>query len=249
MSHLHITASSRVGCVRTNNEDMILVKDSFLRNGKDHYVFDVEEEKQLLLALADGMGGHNCGEVASSDVLHNLRYFFNDLPSNLSSNVFTDAIYSWLTSICRTIDTKGHSDPIFQNMGTTLVALAYIGGEYYWMNCGDSRFYRLHHGELKQLTTDHSLSQMMGRKEHSSLIVNCIGGGCKESYIDIEKCTDEVEVGDVLLLCSDGLTDMIDDETIKGQLAAGFDADALCQLADDAGGCDNVSVVVIHVEE
>ena len=249
MSHLHITASSRVGCVRTNNEDMILVKDSFLRNGKDHYVFDVEEEKQLLLALADGMGGHNCGEVASSDVLHNLRYFFNDLPSNLSSNVFTDAIYSWLTSICRTIDTKGHSDPIFQNMGTTLVALAYIGGEYYWMNCGDSRFYRLHNGELKQLTTDHSLSQMMGRKEHSSLIVNCIGGGCKESYIDIEKCTDEVEVGDVLLLCSDGLTDMIDDETIKGQLAAGFDADALCQLADDAGGCDNVSVVVIHVEE
>ena len=228
---------------------MILVKDSFLRNGKDHYVFDVEEEKQLLLALADGMGGHNCGEVASSDVLHNLRYFFNDLPSNLSSNAFTDAIYSWLTSICRTIDTKGHSDPIFQNMGTTLVALAYIGGEYYWMNCGDSRFYRLHNGELTQLTTDHSLSQMMGRKEHSSLIVNCIGGGCKESYIDIEKCTDEVEVGDVLLLCSDGLTDMIDDETIKGQLAAGFDADALCQLADDAGGCDNVSVVVIHVEE
>ena len=249
MSHLHITASSRVGCVRTNNEDMILVKDSFLRNGKDHYVFDVEEEKHLLLALADGMGGHNCGEVASSDVLHNLRYFFYDLPSNLSSNAFTDAIYGWLTSICRTIDTKGHSDPIFQNMGTTLVALAYIGGEYYWMNCGDSRFYRLHNGELTQLTTDHSLSQMMGRKEHSSLIVNCIGGGCKESYIDIEKCTDEVEVGDVLLLCSDGLTDMIDDETIKGQLAAGFDADALCQLADDAGGCDNVSVVVIHVEE
>ena len=53
----------------------------------------------------------------------------------------------------------------------------------------------------------------------------------------------------MLLLCSDGLTDMVDDETIKGQLAAGFDADALCQLADDAGGYDNVSVIVIHVEE
>jgi protein phosphatase len=56
-------------------------------------------------------------------------------------------------------------------------------------------------------------------------------------------------VGDVLLLCSDGLTDMIDDETIRGQLSDGFDADSLCQLADDAGGCDNVSVIVIHVEE
>jgi protein phosphatase len=248
MSHFHITASSRVGCVRTNNEDMILVKESFLRNGKDHYELDTDEKK-MLIALADGMGGHNCGEVASSDVLHNLRYYFSDLPDNLSTKAFPDAIYGWLTSICRTIDTKGHSDPMYLNMGTTLVSLVHIGGEFYWMNCGDSRFYRLHDGVLTQLTTDHSLSQMMGSKEHSSLIVNCIGGGCKESYIDIEKCTDQIEVGDVLLLCSDGLTDMVDDETIKGQLAAGFDADALCQLADDAGGYDNVSVIVIHVEE
>lgn len=249
MSHFHITASSRVGCVRTNNEDMILIKDSFLRNGRDRYDFDLEENKHLLIALADGMGGHNCGEVASSDVLHNLRYFFNDLPENLSSDNFSDAINSWLRSICRTIDAKGHSDPLYLNMGTTLVSLVYTGGEYYWLNCGDSRFYRLHDGVFTQLTTDHSLSQMMGSKEHSSLIVNCIGGGCRESYIDIEKCTDQIEVGDVLLLCSDGLTDMVDDETIKGQLTAGFDADALCQLADDAGGYDNVSVIVIHVEE
>jgi len=227
---------------------MILVKESFLRNGKDHYELDTDEKK-MLIALADGMGGHNCGEVASSDVLHNLRYYFSDLPDNLSTKAFPDAIYGWLTSICRTIDTKGHSDPMYLNMGTTLVSLVYIGGEFYWMNCGDSRFYRLHDGVLTQLTTDHSLSQMMGSKEHSSLIVNCIGGGCKESYIDIEKCTDQIEVGDVLLLCSDGLTDMVDNETIKGQLAAGFDADALCQLADDAGGYDNVSVIVIHVEE
>ena len=134
-------------------------------------------------------------------------------------------------------------------MGTTLVALAWFGGEFFWMNCGDSRLYRLHNGELTQITTDHSLSQMLGKKEHSSLIVNCIGGGCKQSYIDIENFTDQIEVGDVLLLCSDGLTDMIDDETVRGQLSDGFDADSLCQLADDAGGCDNVSVIVIHVEE
>lgn len=249
MAHFHITASSRVGCVRTNNEDMILVKDSFLRNGKDRYVFDLEEDKHLLIALADGMGGHNCGEVASSDVLHSLHFFFNDLPDKLDYKSFPDAIYSWLTSICRTIDAKGHSDPVFLNMGTTLVALAWFGGEFFWMNCGDSRLYRLHNGELTQITTDHSLSQMLGKKEHSSLIVNCIGGGCKQSYIDIENFTDQIEVGDVLLLCTDGLTDMIDDETIRGQLSDGFDADSLCQLADDAGGCDNVSVIVIHVEE
>ena len=91
MSHFHITASSRVGCVRTNNEDMILVKESFLRNGKDHYELDTDEKK-MLIALADGMGGHNCGEVASSDVLHNLRYYFSDLPDNLSTKAFPDAI-------------------------------------------------------------------------------------------------------------------------------------------------------------
>jgi protein phosphatase len=71
-------------------------------------------------------------------------------------------------------------------MGTTLVAFAYFNKRFYWMNCGDSRIYRLHDGSLKQLSTDHSLTNLVGgSNEHTNYITNCISGGCKTSYIDM----------------------------------------------------------------
>ena len=249
MAHYKMTASSRVGCVRTNNEDMLLVGENLLRNGKMSYEYDTEQTGRFLVALADGMGGHNCGEVASEDVLSNLRYYFNDLPTNLSPEEFNEAIYDWLKSVCLMINSKGQHDPTFRDMGTTLVALAYYGNDYYWMNCGDSRLYLLHQGGLRQLTVDHSLSNLLGSTRHSSQIVNCIGGGSQDSYIDIVRCTEQVGEGDILMLCSDGLTDMVSDDEIRRMLIEGFDADALCQAAEDAGGHDNVSVTLIQVEK
>ena len=249
MAHFLITASSRVGCVRANNEDMIMLDHEFIRDAVDSKNIDISSTERMMLALADGMGGHKCGEVASSEVLHSLRYFFGDLPGNLTSSDFFDNIRKWLMSISIEINSRGMVNPAYSDMGTTLVGLAFLAGEFYWMNCGDSRLYRLHNGELKQLTTDHSLSQVLGLKEHSSQIVNCIGGGCKDCYIDIENCTDQIEPGDILMICSDGLTDMVSDNIICQRLMDGYDADTLCQMAEDAGGFDNVSVVVVHVEE
>ena len=133
-------------------------------------------------------------------------------------------------------------------MGTTLVAIALYEGRFYWMNCGDSRLYRLHEGKLQQLSTDHSLSNLTGEKSHSHIITNCIGGGCKSSYIDIVECSDQVASGDTFLLCSDGLSDMLDDATIERLLNDGSDANGLCRAAEAAGGFDNVSVALIHVE-
>lgn len=248
MEHYIVTASSRVGCVRTNNEDMVLVGEKLIRNHKMNFDFQVEDGGRMLFALADGMGGHNCGEVASEDVLKNLKYYFNDLPDNLTPNLFEEAMHGWLKSINQTIVSKGQSDPMYLNMGTTLVALVYYGGEYFWMNCGDSRVYRFHDGELKQLTTDHSLSNLLGRQGHSSQIVNCIGGGFKDSYLDIVMCTDLVQKGDIFLICSDGLTDMVDDNEVRRLVGAGFDANALCEAADDAGGRDNTSVILIEIK-
>ena len=249
MAHFLITASSRVGCVRANNEDMIMLDHEFIRDAVDSKTIDLASTDRMMLALADGMGGHKCGEVASSEVLHSLRYFFGDLPGNLKSNDFFENIRKWLMSISIEINSRGMVNPAYSDMGTTLVGLTYLAGEFYWMNCGDSRLYRLHNGELKQLTTDHSLSQVLGLKEHSSQIVNCIGGGCKDCYIDIEKCSDQIEPGDTLLICSDGLADMVSDNVICQRLLDGCDADTLCQMAEDAGGFDNVSVIVVHVEE
>ena len=245
---ISITASSRMGCVRSNNEDMVLVDQWCVRNGKVRTETDTDTVDRYLIALADGMGGHNSGEVASSDVLHNLQFFFSDLPLGLGISEFNETIYEWLSSINNIIESKGACDGRYTRMGTTLVVFAYYGREFYWMNCGDSRIYRYHDGKLTQLSTDHSLSTLVGDTEHSNVITNCIGGGCKHSYIDIVQCSADVLPGDSFLLCSDGLTDMLPPSRIAKMLAAGKSADELCKEAELAGGFDNVSVVIATIK-
>ena len=246
--NLYVTAASRVGCVRKNNEDMILVGSSFIRNDAFKTTIELRPEKRVMLAVADGMGGHNSGEVASSDALHNLHFFFNDIPTGLSAGEFNEMMVVWLDSINAIVDSKGRVDERFKGMGTTLVGIACYGGNFFSMNCGDSRLYRLRNGVLQQLTTDHSLNNMLGSTKHSSIITNCIGGGCKNSYIDIVRMTDDILPSDIYLLCSDGLSDMLTDQQIEILLKSGGDADALCQAAIEAGGYDNVSTCVIEVK-
>ena len=132
-------------------------------------------------------------------------------------------------------------------MGTTLVALAFYEGEFYSLNCGDSRLYRFRDGQLEQLTTDHSLSNLLGSEKHSSVITNCIGGGCNSSYIDIVKMTNEIKPRDCYMLCSDGLSDMLKDEKISALLNEGNGATDLCEAAIAHGGLDNVSCCVIKI--
>ena len=246
--NLFVTAASRVGRVRKNNEDMVLVGSSFIRNDAFCKTIELTPEKRTVLAVADGMGGHQSGEVASSDTLHNLHFFFNDLPAGLTAGEFNEMMVVWLDSINNIIDSKGSVDERFKGMGTTLVGIAYYGGNFFSMNCGDSRLYRLRNGALQQLTTDHSLNNMLGSSKHSSIITNCIGGGCKNSYRDIVMMTDDIQPSDIYLLCSDGLSDMLNDPQIEVLLKSGGDADALCQAAIESGGFDNVSACVIEVK-
>ena len=242
---INITASSRVGLVRTNNEDMLLVDNLLLRNGKMSRTADTSFTDRYLLALADGMGGHAGGEVASAETLSNLKFFFNDLPKGLAPGDFNEAMNDWLRSMNNILESKGVEDPFYRGMGTTFVALAYYEHRFFWINCGDSRLYRLHEGELQQITTDHSYSNLVGSTvKHSPMITNCIGGGCKTSYLDLVECTSIVQPGDTFMLCSDGLSDLVDDREIERLLVGEFDADALCQTAEDEGGRDNVSVIV-----
>lgn len=248
MMNLYVTAASRVGCVRKNNEDMILVGSSFIRNDSFNTKIELAPGKRTILAVADGMGGHNSGEVASSDALHNLHFFFNDIPTGLTPGEFNEMMVVWLESINLIVESKGRNDDRFKGMGTTLVGIAYYGGDFFSMNCGDSRLYRLRNGLLEQLTIDHSLNNMLGSTKHSSIITNCIGGGNKNSYMDIVKMTDDIQISDIYLLCSDGLSDMLNDQQIEVMLKSGGDADALCQAAVEAGGFDNVSACVIEVK-
>ena len=247
MLKCNVTAASRVGCIRDNNEDMILVGDTFIRDDSLSETYEIDPSKRFLMALADGMGGHNSGEVASSDVLHNLQFFYSDIPSGLCAGDSNEVIYEWLTSMNNILEAKGRVEPALKDMGTTLVALALYENNFYWMNCGDSRLYRFRNGKLEQLSIDHSLSNLLGEKGHSNVITNCIGGGCDNSYIDIVKCTSDVKVGDMFLLCSDGLSDMVSDRMIENLLNDGADASQLCDEAENAGGLDNVSVALITI--
>ena len=247
MIELDISATSKIGCVRSQNEDMILVDYQFIREASYQTHVVLGSDDRLLIAVADGMGGHNRGDIASSDTLHNLQYYFYDIPSCLSVGDFNEAMVGWLDSINNYIASKGRADEQFKGMGTTLVGLAYYNRDFYSMNCGDSRLYRYRNGQLSQLTTDHSLSNMWGSEKRSNVITNCIGGGCNSSFIDMVRMTNDVIRGDVFLLCSDGLTDMLSDETISTLLEQNADADTLCNAAVEAGGIDNVSCCVITV--
>ena len=214
MFTIHMTAASKVGCVRSQNEDMVLLGSHFVRNDAFSTRVDLTNSDRYIMAVADGMGGHNRGDVASSDALHNLEFYFHDLPTGLSPESIKDKFEDWLVSINNIIDSKGRSDEQYKGMGTTLVGLAFYEGQFYTLNCGDSRLYRFRDGDLTQLTSDHSLSNMLGSSQHSNVITNCIGGGATSSFIDIVNITDDIKEGDVYMLCSDGLTDMLPDSII-----------------------------------
>ena len=245
---MELSAACRIGCVRHDNEDMILAGYQFIRDDEYRTQLELGERDRYMMAVADGMGGHLSGEVASSDVLHNLQFFFSDLPVGLNASSFNEMIVGWLESINMILDSKGKADEQYKGMGTTLVALTYYDGDFYSMNCGDSRLYRLRNEELVQLTTDHSLSSLMGDQKHSSVITNCIGGGCTSSYIDVVHIVD-IQDGDTYLLCSDGLTDMMSDNRLSILLAEGADANDLCNAAIVRGGFDNVSACLIKVKK
>ena len=246
MITIKITSASKVGCVRSQNEDMILVGTHFVRNDGFDTRIDLTNNDRYMIAVADGMGGHNSGDVASSDALHSLQFFFHDLPTGLDPSGFNEMIVGWLDHINNLIASKGRSNEQYKGMGTTLVGLTFYEGEFYSLNCGDSRLYRFRDGELTQLTSDHSLSNMLGSSHHSNIITNCIGGGCSTSFIDIVKITEDVKKGDVYLLCTDGLTDMLPDHILTTLLTNGSDANNLCDAAVAAGGLDNVSCCVLQ---
>lgn len=243
-----ITASSNVGLVRLNNEDMILVRNKYVRDESYRTEIELDKCDRFVMAVADGMGGYNGGEVASQEVLASLHFFIGDLPAKLTSAQFCEAMMEWVNSTNATINTKGELMPETKNMGTTLTGIIVYDKSVFWINCGDSRIYRLRDNKLSQISTDHSMHALYGPECGSNAITNCIGAGCDYSYLDIFEITDDIRHGDVFMLCSDGMNDMVEDENIEQLLAIGCDALQMCQAAIDSGGFDNVSTCVIRIE-
>lgn len=243
---LEFHVATDTGRARTNNEDSAEV-----------------EEKTSLLVLADGMGGYNAGEVASGMATTFIKQELGRWLAEASDSA-TDADVRRAMEICvdnanRAIFNAANSNPQYAGMGTTLVVGVFREMRLLIGHVGDSRCYRLRAGRLVQITHDHSLLQeqidaglitveQAAFSANKNLVTRAVG---VEDTVLLETHVHEVLPGDLYLLCSDGLSDMLDDETI-GQLLQSCDllpeaAKALIDAANDAGGKDNISVVLARV--
>jgi PPM family protein phosphatase len=228
-------ASSDVGQLRTGNEDSFLIDD-----------------RLSLYAVADGMGGHQGGEVASATAIEALR----------AAVASGDPIDTAIVRANAAVFEKAATDRGLAGMGTTLTAIAIVGESTLLIgHVGDSRAYRVRDGVLEQLTEDHSLVEELVRegrlspeeaKVHPqrSIITRTIG---VEHDVEVDLLAIEARTGDRILICSDGLTTMLDDDEVAriAQLDADprLAADHLVDAANEAGGEDNITVVVIDVLE
>ncbi len=231
---LRYAARSDVGLVRSNNEDSVYAG-------------------ARLLALADGMGGHAAGEVASQLVIAALAHLDDDEPGGDLLAKLDAAIHSGNSAIAAQVE----MEPDLEGMGTTLTAILFAGNRIGMAHIGDSRGYLMRDGELTQITKDDTFVQTLvddGRitkeEAHShpqrSLIMRALTGHEVEPTLTMR----EVRLGDRYLLCSDGLSDPVSDETIQDALKipdVTDSADRLIELALRGGGPDNVTVVVADV--
>jgi protein phosphatase len=226
---------SDIGRVRTHNEDSVLVQPP-------------------LFVVADGLGGHEAGEVASALAVETLR---DHAPRRADSNALARAVRAANSAVIRAAkEGIGRA-----GMGTTMTAALVDGGHIVLAHVGDSRAYLLHGSALQLLTQDHSMVADMIRRgqlteaqarthPNRSVITRALG-------TDSNLVTDTYEVhasaGDRLLLCSDGLSGMLHDDRISEILGAYTDpatvAHALVDAANEAGGQDNISVVIVDIQE
>jgi len=232
---LVVGAATDVGRVREGNEDAYLVDDAM-----------------GLVAVADGMGGHRGGEVASATALEALRAAVSaGRPLRESVEDANRAVFE-----------KAQSDESLRGMGTTITAATLAaGGTLLIGHVGDSRAYLLRDGELRQVTTDHSLVEELVRDgrltpdeaavhPQRSIITRALG---VDSTVDVDVYPLELFAGDVLMFCSDGLTGMLQPDLIAAELRREGDparaATKLVDAANASGGEDNITVVVVAVTD
>lgn len=226
------------------------------REMNQDYVFTSEKpvgNLPNLFLVADGMGGHNAGDYAS-------RYTVETIVEVVSKSEETEPV-SLLEEAIQTANgcllARAREDESRKGMGTTIVALTILGNRLYIANVGDSRLYVVNQ-KIQQITRDHSLVEEMVRmgemdkevaKDHpdKNIITRAIGA-LPEVLIDFFEV--EIEEGDIILMCSDGLTNMVEDEDIRniimGQRDTVEKAEKLVDTANRNGGKDNITVIVIE---
>lgn len=213
--------------------------------------------------VADGMGGQSAGERASGLAMEIvpeklLRIDFEKSSPEQTTKIIDDAIAEANYDIMAI----GEADPKLKNMGTTITFLVQVAGTVFVGGVGDSRVYLLRNGQIQQLTTDHSLTQALVdagtltaeeavNHRYKNVLYRYLG--CKEGGTGTAPKQLQPQAGDRFLICSDGVTGGADDQTLSEILAAGVDpqktAEAIVQAASDGGSKDNITGVVIFVDQ
>jgi len=260
------------GKVRTSNEDQFLIAELSKRmrvwqTSLPEPKLQVGEDRAHLFLVADGMGGHQAGERASAIAvaaieqftLNTFRWFFAaDSPG--AQKVLTQ-FQSALSQADDKILEEAAGNPELAGMGTTLTMAFQLGPQLCIVHVGDSRAYVYRSGELHQLTRDHTVVAELVRSgaiqpdqvagHHlRHVITNVVGG--PHAGVKVEARAFEVQAGDRLLLCSDGLTEMVANDAIAAALDAELDPEAAAKVllaqANDAGGRDNITVVIVRFD-
>lgn len=234
------------GCVRKQNQDT--------------YLMEQLDRNSLICVVCDGMGGAKSGNVASSLAA---EVFIQDVKNNFSSLMDREKADQMLRNAVklanRTVFDQSQEFEDFNGMGTTLVAVLVRGKKATVINVGDSRAYGINEEGISQLSTDHSVVQLMvdrgeltpeAAKSYpgKNLITRAVG---TESMVLSDIIHTDVAKGDYLLLCSDGLSNMMDDQEILFEVVHGADSSACCQrlleIAKHRGAPDNVTSVLIKI--
>lgn len=259
------------GRVRPSNEDQFLVAEltktmriwqTSLPEPKARF----GDERGHLFLVADGMGGHRAGDQASALAVVAIEQFtLNTFKWFFHSSADAERVLTQFQTALRLADKKileeAAEHPELSGMGTTLTLAYHLDARLCVVHVGDSRAYVYRERELHQLTHDHTLTGEMVRRgelqpeqaaQHRlrHVITNVVGGN--EAGVDVEAHTLEVHAGDRLLLCSDGLTEMVTNEAIAAILGAEEDPEAACRTmltqANEAGGRDNITVVIVRFD-
>jgi serine/threonine protein phosphatase PrpC len=270
-----VGALSHPGLLRENNEDQFLVTkmlralETIITSLPPGDVPERAEEINYVMVVADGMGGHAAGELASRLAISAIVNLTLELPDWIFKldTVDSDEVELRLRGRAQDIVQqagsvvfrKGRDEPGLSGMGTTLTAARSLGRDLLVVHVGDSRAYLYRAGGLNRLTKDHTFAQLLvdrGKLQACDIaasgvrhiLTNALGGSSEHVDVDVDLLG--LEDGDRLVLCTDGLTDLVEDETIAQTLAAvptPSDACAeLVRLALDRGGRDNVTVVVAN---
>lgn len=242
---IELQAAVDAGRARSNNEDSVAI-----------------DADTSLAVLADGMGGYNAGEVASnmatSFIRSELGRWLREASVQASDQDVRRAMDICVDNANRAIFSAANSNPTYAGMGTTLVMGVFRSGRLLMGHIGDSRGYRWRAGQLQQITKDHSLLQeqidagMLTPEQalysaNKNLVTRALG---VEDLALLETHLHEVQSGDIYLMCSDGLSDMLRDPQIADVMSAHTSlADmggALIAAANEAGGRDNIAVVLVR---